>query len=221
MSTLSLFNAQYILGLTRRVARDDGFDKVITAHIGPVIHTLREEVRECDLYFVPKSADVSEFRSGRHENPAKILTYITRDEEYLPGIADTALGLVRKGRKVIIFVEKLDQAELLVSHMEAQVPVGRIFGPSDEHSPDACVYVATYHKARRAPPIDRLDMAILATGRRSALASVSRILGQHQGKPTPVVYDYYFDNSDLSCKQAKLRLAEYEQAGYEVKNAPV
>ena len=241
MAVATMFPARLRLGLSATMARSDGKELLVYAHIGPVRAKTEGEL------LVPK---VLRFRTSWecprvlrqggvtgerkyvpiHHEPgrtAHIEKMIAADSVRNHLMCDTFNMVYKKGRKLVVFSTLLSHLETLKrATIELGVPgsdVGMYVGASKKSDIEyrdkikgRPILFATFSMMSEGTDIPWLDTCALAMPRSRIIQPVGRIRREYEGKGDPVVLDFVDNSSSVFAGYARNRLYWYKSLGCEV-----
>jgi len=147
---MKLFPTRYRVGMSADPTRDDGLDKLVTWHFGPIIHKVVMATPKPDVVQVlyKKRYEVREYTNSWKRTPSgepmpdplkydKMLAEDTRRNEFL---VNELVKMRGKGRRVLVFARLKDHLKALKENFSARLNVldALVYASSpDASSPDA------------------------------------------------------------------------------------
>jgi superfamily II DNA or RNA helicase len=224
---ISLFSAEFRLGLTATEERRDKMEKVFLEHIGPVGYRMKSKparptVSRVNLgtrinareYTIPWNGEV---------NSAKLITMLTQNEYRNKSIVDLVSRSVPKGRISLVLSDRrkhLDSLEkLIVASVPSDVKVRQFVGgmkkSAKEDAVTADIILSTYKMSMEALDLPYLDTLFLATPRVNIVQPVGRILREEvPDKNPPAVIDFVDSEVPILLNYWFARRKLYKEKGY-------
>ncbi len=229
---VTMFPARRRWGLTATVNRSDGLQEVFLSHIGPVIHQLKADelkpnVVRIDYY---EQMNLDEFKQYNGEiHISKLVTGLCKLPRRNKLILNLAAQAVQKGRKIIVFSERVKHLEELNKDFNelakntdytSGLYIGKMNQDERDEVAEECnVLFATYHIAKEALDIPELDTAIFASPVSNAITiqqGTGRITRLHATKREPLVLDIVDTGVEICMRQFYKRVNIYGDLGYPI-----
>ncbi len=226
---VSMFPARLRLGLSATPNRIDGKEFVFEAHIGKRALRVAEEVRHLRII---------QFDSGwqcrgwlRRADLGKVghvVNDLVKDVGRNDKIARAIRAAYNKGRHVVVFSDRVEHLEMLrylvVKHGLPSEDVGMYVGakPTKNKAAELAIAIAkpvvfaTYAMMSEGTDRPSLDTCVMATPRANVAQPIGRILREHPGKQSPVVFDPVDDSSPVFTAYGRKRRKWYAEVGAEV-----
>lgn len=217
----SMFKAKLRLGLSANFKRSDGKELLILAHIGPVRAQTTEELMipeiirvstqwQCPKVYRKNKDGTKDLISFPHEagRTSQMETNIAQDLQRSNLIAGYFKTCFDKGRKIAAFSTTHEHLMALgAAAVKAGIPKGEIgfyigstgkkaIAERDEAIEKRLV-LTTYGMMGEGTDRDDFDTCFLCMPRANVLQPVGRIRRQHEGKRSPVVFDFLDDDSPV------------------------
>jgi len=217
---VKLFWDKKRLGLSATPERKDGMHPLFNWHVGP---TIRPQGPEIVLPMIPKVVVVPtkakptvRHRPDGNLNLGALYNSLAKDKERNKLIVDLAEKAARKGRRVLILVDRRAHAVSLARELQgrgvsASVAIGNSVDTTGQ------VIVATYGVAGRGFDLPELDTLIMASPRADVAQAVGRVVRTAPGKKNPVVIDLLDGSSVVLRNWFKSRQKFYSKIGAEMK----
>lgn len=230
---VTMFPSKRRWGLTATIKRSDGLENVFLYHIGPVVYKIEGQRMQPKVYFYLLDFEYDEKkwimkRSGEI-NVSKMVTDLSNHWERTKKVLEMTMRAALKGRKVIVFSERVAHLELMNEKfnevgkdygVQSGLYIGKMSQEERDRVVETCdVLFATFQIAREGLDIPELDTAIFATPVSNDITveqSVGRITREYEGKKEPVVIDFVDRKHDILRAMAAKRKKIYERLGYEI-----
>ena len=231
---VTMFPSYRRWGLTATIERTDKLQGVFLAHIGPVVHTLKGKELKPQVVKVGMNYqfDVNPLRNKfgtRDINVPKLVTALSQIPQRNELILCVLLRAVTKGRKVIVFSERVAHLEYLNMTFAKMaephgIKCGLFIGKMKQEDRDIVaeeceVLFATYQIAKEALDIPDLDTCFLATPVSNQITiqqGVGRITRQHPTKQDPLVVDFVDNDIQICMNMFYKRRTTYKKLGYPI-----
>lgn len=232
---VTMFPSYRRWGLTATVERTDGLQGIFISHIGPVVYKLDSQgevkptILRVDLNY---ELDLRPFRGWNGDvHIAKLVTgicSIQRRNEFILKLLSQA---VKKGRKIIVFSERVGHLEELNERFNEMMNpdyrgglyIGKMKQEERDKVKDEChVLFATYQIAKEGLDIPELDTAFLASpvsNKITVQQGVGRITRVYEDKKPPVVIDIVDSGIDICMNMWYKRASIYKKLGYPIEYA--
>jgi len=199
--TLQKFNAKYLLGLTATPKRWDGLDILLTYGLGEKLNKLVLGTQMIpDVYMVhhPTRLSPGSYKYSWGINAGKInysklinlIAYSAPRNKYITGMV---IDAAKKGRKVMVFSDRLDQLSAIKEWFDQELPDKSamfVGGTKDrETAMQAQVMFCTYQYCAEALDVPERDCVFLASPKSKVSQVMGRVLRSQDGKRCPIVVD--------------------------------
>lgn len=233
-NVVTMFPAKRRWGLTATVKRTDNLQDVFLSHIGPVIYKIDGVMTTPNIvqFKMKYEFDLKPFRNrygNKDVNISKLVTAVCKIPQRNDTIIDIVSMLVEKGRKTIVFSERVAHLEelnkMFNDKMNSKGYLGGLYigGMSqkerDTVAKECDVLFATYHIAKEGLDIPELDTCIFASPVSNDITvtqSVGRITRLHEGKKEPLVIDIVDTGIPIFMNMWYKRLKTYGRLNYPV-----
>lgn len=219
-------NIPYRLGLSATPKRKDGFERVLFAHIGPILEEHHESILApvIDVRWYKQSVAVPQLNRMGKVNLAKLVTDTTLDEPRNEFIATIVADAVKgSSRKILVFSDRVAHCERLAKRLRsANVSAGLFVGKRSREDLDRAldqdVVCATYAICKEGFDCPALDTLLFATPRSDVVQAVGRIL-RRKNANVPMVIDVVDTRIGVFMAQFYKRKRWYASKGYIEGNA--
>jgi superfamily II DNA or RNA helicase len=116
----ALFPARYRLGLTATPRRKDGCDKVFWWNIGEIVYAATTETPKPLVRVIDTGTAGYGVLGDKAVSPAITINVLTKTERRNDVVAREALKAARRGRKVLVISERLEQLRVLEEAIRAR-----------------------------------------------------------------------------------------------------
>ena len=233
-SVVTMFPAKRRWGLTATVKRTDGLQSIFLAHIGPVVYKIEGvmETPKIAKVGVNYEFDINPYRNrwgNKDINISKLVTAITKIPQRNNLILNLTAKSVEKGRKIIVFSERVAHLEGLNEKFNSVMKdlgytsglyIGKMKQEERDTVAEECdVLFATYHIAKEGLDIPELDTCVFASPVSNEITveqSIGRIARSHEGKKDPIVIDIVDNNIDIFQNMYFKRVRTYNRLNYPV-----
>lgn len=227
-----LFKIQtpYRLGLSATPKRKDGFDKVLTHHLGPTIIDIHKTLIEpyVYLYNMPEiDIEIKYNKLGKINLPL-LITDLADNDDRNSEIINILLEKVIENRKILVFSDRVAQCERLDDFFKLNASSRGISKTSDTfigkkskellaNAMKCDIIFATYGIFKEGIDCPELDTLLFATPKTDIVQAVGRILRQ-ENECYPHVIDLV-DNIGPLKSQYYARKRWYVSKGYKIHNS--
>ena len=215
--------ARYKIGLTGTLERKDGRHVVFRDYFGSNVMKPPKE-----NYLVPKidiyKTDIR-FLDGSYTPWAERINHLTRDAEYVHGVALTAARYDAEGHKVLVVSDRvafLKNCAALVGDKAVSITGDMDFAEREETMDmirkDKQILFGTQSIFSEGISINELSCLVLGTPVNNdplLTQLIGRIIRKIDGKKQPVVVDFNLKGK-TAARQASARMGYYIKQGYEV-----
>lgn len=211
---IPMFYSRFRLGCSGTLTRRDGMDKLIRWHFGPVVSVedTRQPPRAIQVTLPPTVTDQA-FTFGKELNRNYGVTLVGKNRSRSGSIARLATALYRKGRRVMILSDRIDQLETIEGGFPKNCLALGLYGSRRDvlqADPGPCVILSTYALGGRGVDIPWVDSVILATPRAAVTQAMGRVMREYPGKRGALVVDLVDGSSRFFSNLAVKRRKEYE-----------
>ena len=214
---------RYKIGLTGTLERKDGRHVVFRDYFGSNVMKPPKE-----NYLVPKidiyKTDIR-FLDGSYTPWAERINHLTRDAEYVHGVAMTAARYAAEGHKVLVVSDRvafLKNCAALVGDKAVSITGDMDFAEREETMDmirkDKQILFGTQSIFSEGISINELSCLVLGTPVNNdplLTQLIGRIIRKIDGKKQPVVVDFNLKGK-TAARQASARMGYYIKQGYEV-----
>ena len=214
---------RYKIGLTGTLERKDGRHVVFRDYFGNNVMKPPKE-----NYLVPKidiyKTDIR-FLDGSYTPWAERINHLTRDAEYVHGVAMTAARYAAEGHKVLVVSDRvafLKNCAALVGDKAVSITGDMDFAEGEETMDmirkDKQILFGTQSIFSEGISINELSCLVLGTPVNNdplLTQLIGRIIRKIDGKKQPVVVDFNLKGK-TAARQASARMGYYMKQGYEV-----
>ena len=214
---------RYKIGLTGTLERKDGRHVVFRDYFGSNVMKPPKE-----NYLVPKidiyKTDIR-FLDGSYTPWAERINHLTRDAEYVHGVAMTAARYAAEGHKVLVVSDRvafLKNCAALVGDKAVSITGDMDFAEREETMDmirkDKQILFGTQSIFSEGISINELSCLVLGTPVNNdplLTQLIGRIIRKIDGKKQPVVVDFNLKGK-TAARQASARMGYYMKQGYEV-----
>jgi len=214
---------RYKIGLTGTLERKDGRQVVFRDYFGSNVMKPPKE-----NYLVPKidiyKTDIR-FLDGSYTPWAERINHLTRDAEYVHGVAMTAARYAAEGHKVLVVSDRvafLKNCAALVGDKAVSITGDMDFAEREETMDmirkDKQILFGTQSIFSEGISINELSCLVLGTPVNNdplLTQLIGRIIRKIDGKKQPVVVDFNLKGK-TAARQASARMGYYIKQGYEV-----
>ena len=214
---------RYKIGLTGTLERKDGRHVVFRDYFGSNVMKPPKE-----NYLVPKidiyKTDIR-FLDGSYTPWAERINHLTRDAEYVHGVAMTAARYAAEGHKVLVVSDRvafLKNCAALVGDKAVSITGDMDFAEREETMvmirKDKQILFGTQSIFSEGISINELSCLVLGTPVNNdplLTQLIGRIIRKIDGKKQPVVVDFNLKGK-TAARQASARMGYYIKQGYEV-----
>ena len=214
---------RYKIGLTGTLERKDGRHVVFRDYFGNNVMKPPKE-----NYLVPKidiyKTDIR-FLDGSYTPWAERINHLTRDAEYVHGVAMTAARYAAEGHKVLVVSDRvafLKNCAALVGDKAVSITGDMDFAEREETMDmirkDKQILFGTQSIFSEGISINELSCLVLGTPVNNdplLTQLIGRIIRKIDGKKQPVVVDFNLKGK-TAARQASARMGYYMKQGYEV-----
>ncbi|MGN1163648.1 MAG: TOTE conflict system archaeo-eukaryotic primase domain-containing protein, partial [Candidatus Ornithospirochaeta sp.] len=132
LSAMRILRPRYVYGLTATTKRDDGLEKLVFLHIGPVVFKFSPDKlaygRGIAQYVIPRFTNVRVTSPGTR-NFTKSIRELSENKERNSLIASDIVSLFKKGKKILVLTQFLSHLEALKEELERRnLPVIALSG---------------------------------------------------------------------------------------------
>lgn len=230
---LQTVRPKYLYGLSATVKRDDGLEKIVYAHCGPVVFEYKAsqlaKQRGIAQSIVPRfTSSTISVQTGRMFNHTEAIKELSADDVRNSLIVQDALQLINKNRKVLILTTLIEHASVLQKLFENNNTCAVMINGSMSKTKltDANQKIESGHcsaiistgkylgEGTDIPYLDSLMIASPVSWEGVVSQYAGRIARQYEGKTKTLIYDYVDVNIPQYARMYIKRLATYRKLGY-------
>lgn len=226
--------AKSIYGLSATPERNDGYGQSVYLQLGPVAsrYTSKEQMagQSFKRYIIQR---LSEFKPLESDTDyLRIVQQAASDPVRNRMILNDVAAASASGRTVLVLTRFVEHARFLARWLERLHPKMHLLvyagDPKEKQENSArlkelagkpsVVLVGTYSSVGEGfdfPPLDTLMLALPIRSSIQVSQAIGRIHRQVENKKDVLVYDYIDEQCSMLAGNAKERLAEYQNQGYE------
>ncbi len=235
---ICLFPAVCRLGMSATPERADGKELVLQSHIGmervtSTVQTLTPNVFMYETGWKVPMVQVYDPNTGRtflrqmYHEAGKLGAMLSRmvvDDDRNAMILDGICTAYDKGRKIIVFTERLKHIDVLrhglirrgVVASDISKYVGGMKKEERERAKVKPIMLSTFKFGEEGTDIPWLDLCVMATPRAQVKQPIGRILREYPDKKQPAVIDYCDDDSHVMLGYRRSREKFYRKIGAEI-----
>ena len=227
---IQLFPARRRWGLTATIKRADGMERVFMAHIGNVLHTIKGENLQPEIYCIGTQAEVNMQslvnRWSGQINVPKLLTALSEDDERTVLILKNLAQALKGGRQVLVLSDRVEHLKGMKKYVDTHSDFSTMLyiGVTPQEERDKAgeydVIFGTMSLAKEGLDIPSLDTLFFATPTGSDITvqqAVGRIVREHEGKKQPIVIDFVDSKIGICNGLYAKRKKVYNRLRYPVK----
>jgi superfamily II DNA or RNA helicase len=225
------FPARYRIAATATPKRADGMDEVMRYSFAQVTLSPGEDDMPAPKVIVKKYYTTKKISFGNRKMSMMVYkslltSRLATDVRRNTFVAGAVNSLYKKGRKILVVSDRLEQLDLLRDYLVSsyKIPSGRvgmyIGGVSDQKrvqiAKQCDVILATYQSVDMATDIPELDSLVMAVPRGAVTQIVGRIRRILEGKKQPVVVDILDVDYQAFMRLFSTRMKDYTHMHAEV-----